>query len=76
MLVFCHHKKIQCRDDHFAYDFMMSYVPNPEATVTIDTVDKIGTPNYRTDAFSKTFASEHPLEYDLLFMLDCGELQR
>lgn len=71
VLVFCHHRKIVRPSDHFAYNFMMSYVP-PGATVTFQTVDKTGDPDYKIDAFSMTFARDHLLEYDLLFMLDCG----
>lgn len=73
ILVFCHPKKIETPRDHFAYDFMMSYVPEEyKESVIFETVDIVGTPDYKTDAFSKSFASEHMMEYDLLFLLDCG----
>ena len=51
----------------------MSYVPEEYRDILIfETVDIVGTPDYRTDGFSKLFAQQHLMEYDLLFMLDCG----
>ena len=49
----------------------MQFVPqNKEAIVK--TVDIYGTPDYKENAFTRTFAKKHNLEFDLMFLMDCG----
>ena len=67
VLVFCHPRKFD--HTHHLYDFIMSYAP--EGAI-IETVDVAGTPDYVADAFTPSFARKHKLEFDLMFLMDCG----
>jgi len=69
VLVYCHHCKINKKEDHFLYDEIIK-LSNDEAV--IETVDIARAPDYKEDAFSTKFTSKHTLEYDLVFLPDCG----
>lgn len=66
VLVFCHPREFD--STHFLYEFIVSQVPNS----VVKTVDVVGNPDYKEDAFKRKFARDHQQEFDAMFLMDCG----